>query len=97
MKPGTPKTLKLSTPIVMGEGEEPITVLAFRELEAGDMRGLTLNQITEGDVDTILAVASRLTGQIVPTLRKLKAADFVEVVQIIAGFLVPSRSAGKEA
>ena len=82
----TPITLK--KPIVRGETE--ITEIDIREPKAGELRGIRLNDLLNGDVDAITTVLPRITS---PVLQKheidaLNPVDLANCCGEIMGFFM---------
>jgi hypothetical protein len=78
-----PRTVKLRVPIQFGS--ETIEELAIRRPKAKDLRRLSLKDGAE--LDMVLTLTSRLTGQPDGVIDQLEGADLVEVLEIVAGFL----------
>lgn len=84
-------TLRLRYPISF-DGTT-INELTFRErVCAGDMRGLKIDELAQ--VDSILRLASRLTGQPDPVLNKLDAVDVIRITEVVTCFFVPGPTSG---
>jgi len=67
-------------------GSETITELNLREVvKARDLQGTDLQKLTE--VDTLLKVLGRLTGQPDPVLRDLDVRDLGVLLQHVNSFL----------
>lgn len=80
--------VKLKKPIVRGETE--ITEVDIREPKAGELRGLRLNDLLNGDVDAIATVLPRITS---PVLQKheidaLHPVDLANFCGEIMGFFM---------
>lgn len=88
-----PVKIPLKTPIMHG-GDE-ITELVFgREMVAGDLRGISVRDLTH---DNVLEIASRITGIPFPILRQLRVPDYMQINELIAGFLFPSPETGESS
>lgn len=87
--------LVLKAPIPFGEQGPPISELVFREeVCAGDMRGLKVNSLADPTTDDILKIAGRLCAQPDAVMSKLKMADFLEVVGLVASFIKAGQETG---
>lgn len=73
-------------------GQEEIRELVFgREMVAGDLRGVSVGDITH---DNICEIASRITGVPTPVLKTLKISDYMEVAGVVGGFFGDSPPIG---
>jgi hypothetical protein len=88
-----PVTIKLRTPIQLGT--ETIEELVFRPPTGKDFRRLQTQ--TGYEIDTVLALAGRLSGQPVPVIDKLSGDDLTEVFAIVSGFMPAGRPTGRES
>lgn len=82
-------TITLDTPIKRGEAD--ITEITVRKPNAGAMRGLSITNVMNLDVNSLIALIPRVST---PSLtdddvRKMDPADLLQIGQEIAGFLVP--------
>ena len=75
-------------------GEQTITRLTFRPLTAKEMRRGKGKLSTIQDQSTILEYAGFLSGQPTQVIDKLSAPDALEVIEVVAGFFIPSRGTG---
>lgn len=84
-----------SKPITLDEpvkrGESSITELKLRKPQAGELRGLNLINLMNGDVDTLVQVLPRISE---PTLtqedvKQLEPCDLVQLGDAVAVFLQP--------
>ncbi len=80
-------TVALDVPVV--RGETTIATLQIRKPGPGEMRGLTLTDIVQSDVASMITLLPRIT---IPPLIEdeaaaLDLADFVECCNQVAGFL----------
>jgi hypothetical protein len=74
-------------------GSETITELTIREkVVAGDMRGIEMRQRPLHD--DIMKLAGRLTGQPDPVIQAMAFADYIEVANLVAGFIDPGPATG---
>lgn len=88
-----PIKISLKSPVMHGEQE--IKELVFgREMVAGDLRGISIRDLTH---DNVCDVASRITGVPTPILRQLKMPDYLEVAEVVSGFFGDSPSIGTKA
>lgn len=82
------KQVTLKTPIIQGDNE--IKELTIRKPTAGDMRGLTLNDVLSGDVNAIIALAPRICSPVITNL-DVTSMDLVDLTALqtgVLGFLV---------
>ncbi|MBK1874596.1 phage tail assembly protein [Marinobacter sp. 1-3A] len=87
-------TVALDTPIAR-EGEK-IDKVTLRKPMAGELRGLSLAEVINLDVDSITKLVPRISN---PTLseqevRNMDPADLTEFGKEIAGFLLQKRHKG---
>lgn len=87
------KTLPLKKPIAYGE--DKITELVFREPEAGDFRGLVLRTDKAVDMDTMLTLAGRTSGQPPSVIDRVKGKDLMKMLAIVGGFIGGGPETGK--
>lgn len=78
-----PRTVKLRTPIQLGS--RVVEELTFRPPTGKDFRQLPV--VAGFPMDTVLALAGRLTGQPDPVIDKLTGDDLAEVVAIASDFM----------
>lgn len=79
----------LDTPLT--RGEQTITEISLRKPSAGELRGVSLTDVLQMDVNALSTILPRLTT---PTLTRqdvgnLDPADLVQLGTEVAGFLVP--------
>jgi hypothetical protein len=79
-----PVTVRLKSPIQFGS--DTISELTFRKGRAGDMRGLDFNGRSVS-MDTLMTVASRLSGQPTAVIALIDEEDCGEVFSIATGFI----------
>ena len=85
-----PIKIALKSPVM--HGAEEIRGLVFgREMVAGDLRGISVRDMTHDD---ICEVASRITGVPPSVIRSLKMPDYLEVSGVVGGFFDPSPPTG---
>lgn len=80
-------TVTLKAPIILGETQ--VTEITLRKPCAGDMRGVTLNDVLQGDINAMTTVLPRIvTPLITPNHVSAMALDDLMVIQgAIIGFL----------
>ncbi|MDR3429693.1 phage tail assembly protein [Silvimonas sp.] len=79
----------LDTPLV--RAEQTLTDITVRKPASGELRGVTLTDVLQMDVNALSTILPRLTT---PTLTRqdvgnLDPADLVQLGTEVAGFLVP--------
>lgn len=85
--------VKISLKSPLKHGEEEIRELVFgREMVAGDLRGISVGDMTH---DNVCEIASHITGVPTPILRRLKMPDYLEVAEVVGGFFGDSPSTGE--
>ncbi len=78
-----PRVVTLSHPIEWGS--EQVTTLSFRRGKAGDMKGIKV--VADGiDSDSLILIASRMSGRPIELISKLDVDDAAEVLAIAMGF-----------
>lgn len=85
-----PVVVRLTVPIEFGK--EHITELTFRRGRMGDVKGIKIGK--EFPTETILLIASRLSGQPVGVIERLDQDDAGFVAEIALGFLGKCLSTG---
>lgn len=82
-------TVPLPTPIV--RGDDKLESIQLRKPTPGELRGLSISQLIQGDVDQIIELLPRIT---MPPLMKpeIMAMEdgFTELANEVVGFLLPS-------
>ena len=83
------ETITLDTPIV--RGDQAIAEVTLRKPTAGELRGVSLTDLLQMNVDALSTVLPRVTT---PTLTKhdigtMDPADLVQLGGVFAGFLLP--------
>ena len=73
------ETIKLKKPIKFSETQPEITELTFREMVAGDLRGLK----QDDPMGSMLILAGRLCGQVPVVMDKLSMGDLAQVSDLI--------------
>lgn len=90
-------TVNLDTPIDRpGDKGEKIETIALRKPMAGELRGLSLADVLNLDVDSITKLVPRISNPTLtePEVRAMDPADLVECGKEIAGFLLQKRHKG---
>lgn len=88
-----PVKIPLGSPLM--HGEEEIKELVFgREMVAGDLRGISVKDMTHDD---ILEVAARISGVPTPALNRLKMKDYQKVAEVVGSFFGDSPPTGGKA
>ena len=85
----TTETIPLDTPIARGDTK--IESITLRKPTAGQLRGVSLTDILQMNVDALTVVLPRIST---PTLLKqdvtaMDPADLVQLGSTVAGFLLP--------
>ena len=72
--------------------ETDITEIDIREPKAGELRGLRLNDLLNGDVDAVMTVLPRITNPVLQKheINNLHPADLAEFCGEIMGFFMPA-------
>ena len=73
------ETIKLKKPIKLSETQPEITELTFREMVAGDLRGLK----QDDPMGSTLNLAGRLCGQPPAVMDRLSMGDLAQVSEFI--------------
>lgn len=82
--------IDLEAPIKLGEKE--ITSLTLRKPKAGELRGLSLANVLNCDVDTLVTLVPRIADPVI-TKQHVQEMDLVDIGTIggtIAGFFQPA-------
>ena len=81
-------SVTLSTPIV--RGDTSIETLSLRKPRAGDLRGLSLNEVLQSDVSSLIRLVPRISDPSLTELEveNLEADDLAEVGGTIFGFFM---------
>src|SRR5690606_2767913 len=85
-----PVEVRLRTPITLGS--ETIESLTVRPCTGRDLRKLPVGS----ELDVLLALAGRLTGQTDAVIDRLAGADLEEVVRVVSGFAPDFRPTGEK-
>jgi len=81
-------TVKLTKPIE--NGSETITELVFREMVAGDLRGIN----SSDQFGSMLDLAGKLCAQPTNVINKLGVKDTAAVVKVVSSFLADFQEIG---
>lgn len=78
------KILKLKTPIM--RDEKPVHEISLREPHAGDLRGIRLYDLTQGDAESISKLLPRITTPPLTSAEanKLPLRDFTNAVILVS-------------
>ena len=79
--------IPLETPLKRGETE--ITEILLRKPTAGELRGLSLVQLMNGDAGSVMVVLPRISTLTDAEVRGLDVADLSACALEIAAFLLP--------
>lgn len=87
----TQKKVKLDQPIT--RGKDTVTEITLRKPKAGELRGLSLTDVLNMDVNAIATLLPRISSPIITKdeVLNLDPADLVQLGGEIAGFLVPRK------
>jgi hypothetical protein len=82
------ETITLDAPIRRGELE--IATVQLRKPKAGEMRGLQLQSLMQGDVNAVLALIPRISipSLIAAEVEALEADDFAAMTGAVSGFFM---------
>lgn len=86
-----PITIPLQRPLMFGDVEVKQIVFE-REMEAGDLQGISVTRMNHDDIYT---VAGRMTGIPSAILKKMKMPDYKKVAAVVSGFLDDSPETGE--
>jgi len=78
--------ITLSTPLARASGE--VTSVTLRKPSAGELRGLTLQDIMQSDVNAMIALIPRVAQPFITAdeVAQLDPSDFSEMAGTIVGF-----------
>lgn len=85
------KTITLDTPIE--RNSDKVETVTLRKPRAGELRGLSLTDVLQMDVNALGKLLPRITSPMI-TEAEVQAMDPADLVQLggeVAGFLVPKR------
>lgn len=85
------KTVELDAPIERKGGN--VDKLTLRKPKAGELRGLSLTDVLQMDVNALGKLLPRITNPMISEdeVRNMDPADLVQLGGEIAGFLVPKK------
>lgn len=85
------QTITLDTPIIRGETN--ISTVEVRKPASGELRGVTLPEVINMDVSTLIKVLPRITSPALTEqeVAKMDPADLVQLGAEVAAFLLPKR------
>lgn len=85
------KKVTLDTPVQ--QGKKSHAEITLRKPRAGEMRGLTLTDVLNMDVNALATLLPRITTPILTKddVLNLDPADLVQLGSEVAGFLVPKK------
>lgn len=83
-----PNTVTLETPIP--RGEKHITAVTLRKPKAGELRGLSLTELLQMQVDALSVLLPRITVPplLKPDMAQIDPADMVAMGTVVARFLL---------
>ena len=90
--PRTPtETVELDSPIQ--RGKTTVTEIHVRKPKSGALRGVSLSDVLQMDVQALTRVLPRITEPALtePELRDMDPADLVQLGTVVANFLLPKR------
>ena len=79
-----PRVLKLSTPI--SRDDKPVHEISLREPHAGELRGIRLFELTQGDAEAVIKLLPRITTPALTPAEanKLALRDFARAMIMVA-------------
>ncbi|MFC0669474.1 phage tail assembly protein [Azotobacter chroococcum] len=85
----TTKTVTLDNPIV--RGEQTITTIELRKPDSGSLRGVTLTDVLQMDVNALFVVLPRISTPALtkPELLQMDPADLLQLGSEVTVFLLP--------
>jgi hypothetical protein len=83
-------TVHLDSPIIRAGGD--ITAINLRKPTAGELRGLSLVELSMMNTDALQKLLPRITNPALTEaeIQKMNSSDFVQIASEVAGFLVPA-------
>lgn len=83
------QTVTLDTPII--RGEQAICAVDLRKPDAGSLRGVSLGDLLQMDVNALIAVLPRISTPTLtaPEVNRMDPADLLQLGSVVAGFLLP--------
>lgn len=86
-----PHTVVLDYPITLGKNEEIKEIVFPRRMKVSDMTGIS---DTLPNIDRIVKMASRITGQFQKVFEEMDAVDIRKISDVIESFLPNSPETG---
>jgi hypothetical protein len=85
------ETVELDSPIT--RGKQTVTEIQVRKPKSGALRGVSLVDVLNMDVQALTKVLPRITEPALtePELRDMDPADLVQFGNVVANFLLPKR------
>jgi len=87
------KTATVTLDVPYKDGETEVKSLMIRKPAPGELRGLSMAQLLNGDVDSHLKLIPRVTTPLITeaelTAGKLDTSDFSAVINELIDFLLP--------
>lgn len=85
------KAVELDTPITRKGGD--VTTITLRKPKAGELRGLSLTDVLQMDVNALGKLLPRISQPMLTEdeVRNMDPADLVQLGGEVAGFLVPKK------
>lgn len=93
-KPGQTASVTLATPIARGDTN--VEMISLRKPKAGELRGLTLQDVLQSDVSALMKLVPRISDPALTEheVAELEADDFAEIGGTIFGFfMTPAQKA----
>ena len=90
--PRTPtETVELDSPIQ--RGKTTVTEIQVRKPKSGALRGVSLSDVIQMDVQALTRVLPRITEPALtePELRDMDPADLFQLGNVVSNFLLPKR------
>ncbi len=86
---------KITLDAPVQRGETQITEIELREPKSGDLRGLSLNDLARGDVDSILLLTPRISSPFLTKadMENLSVPDLAEIMGAVRDFFEPKNKA----
>ena len=88
--PSQPKLVTITLDEPLTRGETQIATMTLRKPSAGELRGLSLSDLIQADVSTVLRLIPRISDPILTEHEagQLSASDIAEVAGEIRGFFM---------
>jgi hypothetical protein len=90
-----PYTHKLKYPVEWGKQSKTIVdeIVFSRRLKVSDLKGLPASNL---EVNDMIRLIARCTGNVTALIEELDAEDYIEVVQVVQYFLNGGQTSGEE-